>query len=162
MKEKTHAGTIIFEELIEMVKDSLRNDIVFFGEKNYLKAPEGNYDLLFHGLSNIKISDIEKISSLVVPVIKKEDQNETMLDVYHEFLKNSDLTKWATFNGQEFNLYGVNPKEFGTEIKGIEYKKIKEKDFFSYVNNPSLENGIREKRRIIDNLLHTALGAYIR
>ncbi len=142
---------IIFEEIVDRITKKPERNMVLFGEVGYVVSKE-KYDLLFHLELNVNLSRIEGVTSMVVPVLSKENKNKSDLvfDMYKLFSKDNRFDMFAVPDKEDLDFYLVTSEEYGKDIKSIDrYFKVNEQEFFKGAKNKRLEDDLKKKREII-------------
>jgi len=146
---------IIFKEIQEKALDNSLDDLVLFGERDFIDNSSGKYDLIFHSKQCYPY-DKEKPCSLVIPVLRTTGYNENMEDIVKEAYNenpNPDFTTYAVVS-EFLDFYELildknnsNPLTVGLG----KYKCSSEKKFMKILKNPHIfMRQLQEKRRIID------------
>jgi len=147
---------IIFREVEEKALSNLEN-LVLFGESNFISSGIGEYDLIFHA-KQTNPYDIEAETSLVIPVLTVESDNrdEAVEKVYSTYLAHQDFTKYA-IAGNSLKFYEITPKEHGKEIGFTgNYKRTGTRNFFRLARGTKLAREVMEKIRVIEKRYHAA------
>tara|TARA_B100002003_G_C13832461_1_gene409083 strand:- start:1 stop:486 length:486 start_codon:yes stop_codon:yes gene_type:complete len=155
MKRKNKSKLIIFRELENKALNTISaENLVLFGEKEFISDDDKLYDLGFHAVSGINLSKIKLISSLIIPVLKEKNNiDKIYLDMYYIAKQNPLLTKFCVSNGNDLIFYNLITQKYGKEIKSLGgYSTVQEKEFFDFVKNecPTMESEIEERKRLVN------------
>lgn len=140
---------IIFKEIQEKALDNSLEDLVLFGEANFIKDKGKKYDLIFHAKQTYPY-EIKKQVSLVIPVLRTFNDDEAINRISSLNSKYPEFTKYAV-SSEFLDFYEVVKEEQGRKIIPLgKYKVVPKKKFLDFAKNPKLARSIQEKRRIID------------
>ena len=148
---------IIFSEVEKMALNPSLENLVLFGEPDFLKGDEGVYDLIFHAKQTDPYS-VVKPDSLVIPVLRLEEYEESLAieTVYNAYLQHPDFDRYSVA-ADSLSFYQIVPKEHGKEIKVVgKYKKVSKRAFFNFVDDSLLKRELTSKKRVIDKRYHAA------
>jgi hypothetical protein len=143
---------LIFNAIREIAMNQKLDNAVLFGEENFIDDGNHVYDLIFH----VKQTDpykVEKVTSLVIPVFKAENEDEAISRIYHNYQNYPSFSKFAVLQeGQKFlDFYEVLQQELGKEIKLLgKYNTVDEKKFYDFSEDEECKLSIDKKRRMIE------------
>ena len=140
---------IIFKDIWDKALEGLEN-LVLFGEENWVKDPNKVYDLIFHSRQTNPYNQ-EKNTSLVIPVLKNLSDDEAVLKINQLSIEHPVFDRYAV-SGEFLDFYKVIKKENGNEIKLLgKYNVITEKKFIKSFGSKQLQREINERRRVINH-----------
>jgi len=148
---------LLYEELERQALNLDSENLVLFGERDFIVDREVTYNLIFHGKSDVVPTTDKQATSLVIPVLDYFGEKEAVLSQL-ALLKElrPDVSMAATSNGKYLEFYDLNP-EFGGIHLG-KYKTVPEKEFMAHIHdNKKLGREIMEKKHLIDRIYHAAI-----
>jgi|TARA_Y100000310_G_C20614880_1_gene780092 hypothetical protein len=161
MENKMEGKLLIFEEIMNKVKKSKKKGLILLGEENYVTSNKIEYGLVFHYKEEIENPLIVRdLTSLVIPVIEKQDKKNNPLYIYENYLENKDFDKIAIYEKEKdvLNIYNILRDKLGTEVHNIT-STVKEQDFFDLGMSQGMDfkKEIIEKKKIIDKEINKLL-----
>lgn len=156
-------GKIIVLQSVKDVAVNLQfSNIVLFGETDFINDGNNIYDFLFYAKETHPY-EVERIMSLVIPVLRVRDEDEAISRIYGLYLKYPNFSKYAVLEQDKnyFDFYEVCPKELGKEIKCLgKYNVVEENSLFSQSLDEQFKSVIEKKRSTIDAKYKNAAGNY--
>lgn len=142
---------LIFKEIRDKAFDRNLNNLVLFGEKDYINDTENIYDLIFYSKQVILTDPFRKPCSLVIPVIRTFNEKEAIEKINHLNEQFSDFNRFAV-SGEFLDFYEVIKKRLGKEIKGLgKYNVVDSDKLVEYSEDPTFEQKIEQQIRKINS-----------
>lgn len=149
MKNKM-AKKIIFDSVRDRALDHSLENIVLFGERNFIEDENGVYDLVFYSKEIVPYS-YEKPTSLVIPVIKEFDDSlaiEKLLNINQEYPNFEDFA----VSGEFLDFYRVHDLKQGKGVEHLgKYFHVDEDSLVEKSTDPTFENRLEHIKRKIEN-----------
>jgi hypothetical protein len=105
---------LIFQEVHEKALDVCLQDLVLFGEENFIEDENGVYDLIFYAKQTYPY-DKKNPCSLVIPIVKVFNDDEAINQISNLNSKHPNFTRYAVLN-DPLDFYKVSHKQSGREI----------------------------------------------
>ena len=141
---------IILESIRTLAFDKDIENLVLFGEEDYIDDTKNIYDLIFHSKQTTPYH-FKKPCSLVIPVIRANNKERAIEKIYNLNKEFPDFTKFVV--PREFlDFYEVIQKEEGTVLNSLgKYNFVDEGQFTGHAEEPGFEQKLEKKIREINN-----------
>ncbi|MDD5192385.1 MAG: hypothetical protein PHH54_01830 [Candidatus Nanoarchaeia archaeon] len=140
---------IILDGVADKALDNNLENLVLFGERDFIHNGKQKYDLIFHA-KQTNPYEVEKTCSLVIPVLRTFNDDRAIERMYGLYEEHPGFTKFAV-SRVDIDFYEIIPEKLYKKIKLLgEYFVVPEKRFLSFSKNIELTRSIMEKKRIID------------
>lgn len=168
-ENKTKRPLVILREVYDIALSGINRNYVLFGHKNALKDSETNYDLIFHAIPGIPKDSLEKIISLVIPVLPENFEGKSYEIESHELAKkypwlemvaveDNQLYTGMSLKGKRIipkslKFLNIDKTSLGTQLKDIgKYEIVDEEKLSSLHSDPEeFLNVFRKCKKIIDD-----------
>ena len=145
---------LILKDVAEIAKNWNLENVVLFGEKDFIDDTNHVYDFIFFAKQTLPYRS-SKMVSLVIPVIKASSKDEAINIIYSLFMEHPDFNRFAVLQqGQDcLDFYNVCPKELGKEINLMgKYFTVDNKQFYDHVGDEGFEMAVKEKIKQINTM----------
>lgn len=142
---------LIFKEIRDKALDNNLDDLVLFGEKDYVNDTNNIYDLIFYSKQIVNPYLCVKACSLVIPVIRTFNEKEAIEKIHDLNEQFPDFNRFVV-SGEFLDFYAVIKRGLGKEIKSLgKYNVVDSDKLVEYSKDPVFEQKIEQQIRKINN-----------
>lgn len=135
---------IIYNQVRDRAFDNDLENLILFGEKNYIDDTNKVYDLIFHS-KQINPYSFKKPTSLVIPVIRTFNEKQAIETIYDINKQFPDFDRFAV-SGEFLDFYKIVGKDSKKEIERLgKYDVVNETELKKYSKDHFFEQKINKK-----------------
>lgn len=141
---------IILKEIRDRALDNNLDNLVLFGEKDYINDTKNIYDLIFYSKQVTIPYSFEKPCSLVIPVIRTFNEKEAIEKIHHLNEQFPDFNRFVV-SGEFLDFYKVIKRKSGEKIKRLgKYNVVDSDKLVKYSKDSAFEQKIEQQIRKIN------------